>query len=190
MSELFPELDDAPAQPQEQPPASPSVHREIEARINRPGLAAGIESIARFEQAFGLPGMIRSLKKTDGDEIELVVELPDGQLVSGSLVPPGTRAWKQGKSFGRTASLNANARLRWRLNERQQLWISPVAFLSDTRGESRIAVSSTILETTSLVSSALAMRSRSPTAARICLRTSSPSRESKAFQQRSSMSAN
>gem|GEM_PF-1850352 len=78
------------------------VHREEEVRIARPGLAAGAESLLRFERAFGLSGSIRSLKKTEGDEIELVVELEDGRLAAGSLVPPTTRAWKQGKSFGIT----------------------------------------------------------------------------------------
>lgn len=107
MSELFPELDsDAPiaSPPQPEPrshEADPdAVYREAEARIARPGLAAGVEALTRFEQAFGLPGMLRSLKKTAGDQIELVVELPDGKLVSASLVPPGVHGWKQGKSFG------------------------------------------------------------------------------------------
>lgn len=80
--------------------ADQAVHTEAEVRIARPGLAAGAEALARFEQAFGLPGLIRSLKKTEGDEIEVVVELADGKLAAGSLVPPGARAWKQGKTFG------------------------------------------------------------------------------------------
>jgi len=76
------------------------VYAEANVRLARPGLAAGSEAIARFEQAFGLPGLIRSLKKTEGDEIELVIELPDGSLAAGSLVPPESRAWKRGKTFG------------------------------------------------------------------------------------------
>jgi hypothetical protein len=107
MSELFPELDDAapsasPAKPEQRPQEADAerVYSEAEARIARPGLAAGVDALTRFEQAFGLPGALRSLKKTAGDQIELVVELPDGKVVSASLVPPGVQAWKQGKSFG------------------------------------------------------------------------------------------
>jgi hypothetical protein len=117
MSELFPELDDnddgpiaSPARDPEPEPDAARVHHEHDARIARSGLAAGVEAVARFEQAFGLPGAIRSLKKTEGNEIDLVVELPDGTLATGSLVPPGVQAWKQGKSFGishRGASLPA-----------------------------------------------------------------------------------
>ena len=113
MSELFPELDTAPkAQVRVASPSKPQqsgdtqqgnssdIHQELEARISRGGLAAGVNAVTRFEQAFGLPGTIRSLKKTTGDEIEVVFELADGMLATGLLVPPGVDAWKQGKSFG------------------------------------------------------------------------------------------
>lgn len=126
MSELFPELDDdgdIDTPPIEAPrPLSEQTQRlfaqlrgdgpaaggdgnvfvENIARLSRPGLAAGVESLRRFEKAFGLEGMLRSLKRTEGDAVELVAELDDGSLVSGGLVPPGEPAWKQGSTFGIT----------------------------------------------------------------------------------------
>lgn len=78
----------------------PSVYHEQNMRLSRPGLAAGAAALARFEQAFGLVGKLRSLKRTEGDTIEFVAEVDEqGQLASGVLAPPGTRAWKEGKSF-------------------------------------------------------------------------------------------
>lgn len=79
---------------------TPTVYHEAEARLSRPGLAAGAASLARFEQAFGLVGKIRSLKRTEGDTIEFVAEVDEqGTLASGLLTRPGVRAWKEGKSF-------------------------------------------------------------------------------------------
>jgi hypothetical protein len=76
------------------------VYHEQGARLFRPGLAAGGASLARFEQAFGLVGKIRSLKRTEGDAIEFVAEMDEqGTLASGVLTPPGTPAWKEGKTF-------------------------------------------------------------------------------------------
>lgn len=125
MSELFPELD-AYEQPEAEPDeerrwsantralfetlggALPDaddhdakVYEQHEARLSRPGLAAGAESLARFERALGLVGKLRSLKRTEGDAIEFVAELDeDGTLGCGLLTPPGERAWEQGKTFG------------------------------------------------------------------------------------------
>ncbi|HVI03676.1 MAG TPA: nitrogenase component 1 [Enhygromyxa sp.] len=106
-SDLFPELEDyasetpgARSPVRERDDVAPGVHHEQDVRIARPGLAAGIESLTRFERAFGLPGAIRSLKRTTGDEIELVIALAHGQLVAVSLVPLGAPVWRQGKSFG------------------------------------------------------------------------------------------
>jgi hypothetical protein len=76
------------------------IYHEQDVRMSRPGLAAGAASLARFEQAFGLVGKIRSLKRTEGDALEFVAEVDElGKLASGVLTPPGTRAWKEGKSF-------------------------------------------------------------------------------------------
>lgn len=120
MSALFPELDDGDdpghaagdgpiasatnpdrggAHDRTAPDVDTQLYRENDARASRSGLSAGGEALARFEQAFGLPGAIRSLKKT-GDAIEIIVDLPDGTSAAGSLVPPGVEGWKQGKSFG------------------------------------------------------------------------------------------
>ncbi|PRP94279.1 nitrogenase component 1 [Enhygromyxa salina] len=78
-----------------------SVYHQADVRLFRPGIAAGAESLARFEKAFGLVGKIRSLKRTEGNNLEFVAEIDDeGTLQRGVLTPPGERAWKQGKSFG------------------------------------------------------------------------------------------
>jgi nitrogenase molybdenum-iron protein alpha/beta subunit len=82
------------------PAEAMGVYAELEARLSRPGLAAGSASLVRFEVALGLPGRLRSLKKTQAPAIEFVVELPDGRLAAGALVGPGERAWKHGRSFG------------------------------------------------------------------------------------------
>ncbi len=76
------------------------IYHQPDARMSRPGLAAGAAAVARFEQAFGLVGKIRSLKRTEGDAIEFVAEVNEkGDLAAGVLTRPGGRAWKQGKSF-------------------------------------------------------------------------------------------
>lgn len=114
MSELFPELDhildEDPLVADDPRPSAPVVARaltqrgriytETEARIDQPGQAAGAESLARFEAALGLPGLLRSLKRTEGGEIEFVVELPGGRVAAGSIVAPGRPALRQGASFG------------------------------------------------------------------------------------------
>ena len=45
-----------------------------------------------------------------------------------------------GQSLSRGGGLNANARLRWKLSEQQQIWLSPVAFLNRSRSGTRIDV--------------------------------------------------
>lgn len=45
-----------------------------------------------------------------------------------------------GNSLARGGGLNGNARLRWKLNEQQQLSITPVFFLSQSRSDTQIAV--------------------------------------------------
>jgi hypothetical protein len=100
------------SEPDGEPPAGDTqdtarVYHERDVRLSRPGLAAGAASLARFEQAFGLVGKIRSLKRTEGDAIEFVAEVDEhGKLAAGVLTPPGTRAWKEGKSFN--ASYNGS----------------------------------------------------------------------------------
>jgi hypothetical protein len=108
---LFDQLGgDAPAPEPEQTPSGGEPERDTQeaarvfhqpdARLFRPGLAAGSAAVARFEQAFGLVGKIRSLKRTEGDTIEFVAEVDEqGTLAAGVLTRPGERAWKQGKSF-------------------------------------------------------------------------------------------
>jgi hypothetical protein len=92
-------------EPGRDPRAAAHVFHQPSARMNRPGLAAGAASLARFEQAFGLVGKIRSLKRSEGDAIEFVAEVDEqGTLASGLLTPPGTRAWKEGKSFNASYS--------------------------------------------------------------------------------------
>lgn len=95
-----PEPSAARDEPGREPQESSGVYHERGARLFRPGLAAGAASLARFEQAFGLVGKIRSLKRTEGDAIEFVAEVDEqGSLAAGVLTRPGERAWKQGKSF-------------------------------------------------------------------------------------------
>ncbi len=79
---------------------SESVYHEYRARLSGPGLAAGLDATRRFEQALGLVGMLRSLKRTESGQIDFVAELPDSALAAGNLVPLGVRAWRTGKSFG------------------------------------------------------------------------------------------
>lgn len=94
------EPDSATSEPNPEAQESSRIYHEQSARLSRPGLAAGAASVARFEQAFGLVGKLRSLKRTEGDSIEFVAEVDEqGTLAAGVLTPPGGRAWKQGKSF-------------------------------------------------------------------------------------------
>jgi hypothetical protein len=88
------------AEPGRDPQEASRVYHERSARLFRPGLAAGAAALARFEQAFGLVGKLRSLKRTEGDAIEFVAEVDEqGTLAAGVLTRPGERAWKEGKSF-------------------------------------------------------------------------------------------
>ncbi|NVB41386.1 AAA family ATPase [Pseudenhygromyxa sp. WMMC2535] len=90
-------------------PSNPeSVYEQHEVRLSRPGLAAGVEATRRFEQAFGLVGKLRSLKRTDDGTVEFVAEVDErGSLACGVLGPPGVPAWREGKSF--TASYRGKA---------------------------------------------------------------------------------
>jgi len=45
-----------------------------------------------------------------------------------------------GQSLNRGGGLNANARLRWKLSEQHQIWLSPVAFLNRSQSSTRIDV--------------------------------------------------
>jgi iron complex outermembrane receptor protein len=60
------------------------------------------------------------------------LRLDSGEVSEGSS--------QTGNTFARGAGLNGNARLRWKLNDQQQLWISPVFFASNNRSDTRIAV--------------------------------------------------
>jgi hypothetical protein len=96
-----------------------AVYHQADVRLFRPGLAAGAEALSRFEKAFGLVGKIRSLKKTEGGNLEFVAEVDaEGTLQRGVLTPPGERAWKQGKTFslsygGELSPVIAKALLRF-----------------------------------------------------------------------------
>lgn len=100
-----PESDASQSEPPGETRDDARVYHERGARLFRPGLAAGAAAVARFEQAFGLVGKIRSLKRTEGDAIEFVAEVDEqGTLAAGVLTPPEQRAWKHGKSFNASYS--------------------------------------------------------------------------------------
>lgn len=107
MSELFPELDDAPSEAKLGAAtrrlfawlSDAAVDDEPSVRNSGPGIAARVEVRERFARALGLPGRVRELKRVDERLIELVVEL-DGRLLRGSIVPLGEPAWRTGERFG------------------------------------------------------------------------------------------
>lgn len=78
-----------------------SVFQEHRMRESGPGIAASVEVTRRFEQALGMPGMLRSLKRVEGSSIEFVAEI-EGQLLTGGFVDAGESAWRKGKTFGIT----------------------------------------------------------------------------------------
>jgi hypothetical protein len=80
---------------------SDSVYEQYRSRLSGPGIVASLDVTRRFEQALGLPGMLRSLKRTDAGAIEFVAEI-EGKLMIGGMAPLDQRSWRHGKSFGLT----------------------------------------------------------------------------------------
>lgn len=97
--ELFARLANASASDPVEP--DDPVYEQHRVRLSGPGIAASVEATRRFELAFGLPGLLRSLKRVEGGAIEFVAEI-EGKLVTGGLVPLDQRSWRQGKTFGIT----------------------------------------------------------------------------------------